>query len=300
MKSIRNTAVAIAVTLCVSTVVGQGGGGFQGGRGRTRRTGRAGGPPPANLPEAPTAVTLPTLSAEITGPGPMFDSSPSLCARKGPGGIRLPDARVLRLGHGQRRALHDAHRRPEAGRQREVQRSRAGRGDARQRRRAHVRVHVDLHDVVRSRGRRDPDHAAGAVRGAQRGPLQGPEAQRRADQRDPRAGRIARPRRHAARWSGPKDGARRHVDDRRRADQLPAGAHGLPDAADAAHLRRLPADVERRAGPRRGRAGDPRADDARGEPGTSPTSRTATRRASSTGYTSSPAWGTSTRATACG
>ncbi|HET7133911.1 MAG TPA: alpha/beta hydrolase domain-containing protein, partial [Gammaproteobacteria bacterium] len=29
------------------------------------------------LPTAPTAVALPTLSAEITGPGPMFDSAPS-------------------------------------------------------------------------------------------------------------------------------------------------------------------------------------------------------------------------------
>ena len=83
MKSIRNTAVAMAVTLCVSTVAGQGGGGFQGGGGQGGR-GRAGGPPPANLPEAPTAVTLPTLSAEITGPGPMFDSSPSLWPGKGP------------------------------------------------------------------------------------------------------------------------------------------------------------------------------------------------------------------------
>ena len=46
------------------------------------------GPPPGgrgtapvvNLPTVPTAVTLPTMSAEITGPGPMFDSTPSLPA----------------------------------------------------------------------------------------------------------------------------------------------------------------------------------------------------------------------------
>jgi hypothetical protein len=30
-----------------------------------------------NLPKTPTAVALPTLSAEVTGPGPMFDSAPS-------------------------------------------------------------------------------------------------------------------------------------------------------------------------------------------------------------------------------
>ena len=33
--------------------------------------------PAANLPAQPTAVALPTLSAEVTGPGPMFDSAPS-------------------------------------------------------------------------------------------------------------------------------------------------------------------------------------------------------------------------------
>ena len=218
---------------------------------------------PANLPETPTAVALPTTLGRDHRSRPDVRFVAVARARQGPGGVRLPDPRVLRLGHGQRRALHDAHRRPEAGRQREVQRARAGRGDARQRRRAHVRVHVDLRDVVGPRGRRDPDHAAGAVRRAQRGALQGPQTERRADQRDPRAGRIARPRRHAARRSGAQDGARRHVDDRGRADQLPARAHGLPDAADAAHLRRLPADVERRPGPRCGRAGDSRADDAR-------------------------------------
>ena len=195
----RNAAVAVAVTLCVSTLAGQGGGGFQGGGGLQGGRGRAGGPPPANLPEAPTAVALPTMSAEITGPGPMFDSSPSLCARQRPRGVQLPGARILRLGHRQRRAVHDAHRRPEAGRQLEVQRPRARRGDARQRRRAHVRVHVDLRDVVGPCGGRDSDHAAGAVRCAQRGPLSRPQTERRADQRDPRAGRLARPQRQ--RWS---------------------------------------------------------------------------------------------------
>src|SRR6187549_918574 len=71
----------VSLTVGASTLIGQiGGGQFQGG-GR----GRAGGPPPApsNLPETPTAVTLPTLSAEVTGPGPMFDSSPSLAPGKG-------------------------------------------------------------------------------------------------------------------------------------------------------------------------------------------------------------------------
>ena len=56
---------------------GQGPGGGRGGRG--------GGPPvpQANLPDKPTAVPLPTLSAEITGPGPMFNSASSLPPGKG-------------------------------------------------------------------------------------------------------------------------------------------------------------------------------------------------------------------------
>src|SRR6187455_804636 len=45
------------------------------------------GGPPVNLPAVPTAVTLPTLSAEITGPGPMYDSTPSLPG-KGLAGFR--------------------------------------------------------------------------------------------------------------------------------------------------------------------------------------------------------------------
>ena len=82
-------AVVVTMTVGVSTLTGQGGGQFPGG-GR----GRAGGPPPApsNLPEAPTAVALPTMSAEITGPGPIFDSAPSLAPGKGLAAFRY-DAR---------------------------------------------------------------------------------------------------------------------------------------------------------------------------------------------------------------
>lgn len=72
-------AVALATLASVSPGAQIGGVPPQGGRGR------AGGPPaaPANLPTSPTAVALPTLSAEITGPGPMFDSAPSLAPGKG-------------------------------------------------------------------------------------------------------------------------------------------------------------------------------------------------------------------------
>jgi len=83
MSTIRIAVVAAAVTLCVSTLSGQIGGGPAGGGFPAGGRGRAGGAPPANLPETPTAVALPTLSAEVTGPGPMFDSSPSLAPGKG-------------------------------------------------------------------------------------------------------------------------------------------------------------------------------------------------------------------------
>jgi hypothetical protein len=75
----RVAIVAVAMTVGASAVMGQVGGQFPGGRGR------AGGPPvaSANLPQTPTPVTLPTISAEITGPGPMFDSVPSLAPGKG-------------------------------------------------------------------------------------------------------------------------------------------------------------------------------------------------------------------------
>ena len=83
MSTIRIAVVAAAITLCVSTLSGQIGGGPAGGGFPGGGRGRAGGAPPANLPETPTAVALPTLSAEVTGPGPMFDSSPSLWPGKG-------------------------------------------------------------------------------------------------------------------------------------------------------------------------------------------------------------------------
>ena len=81
MSVVRLVIVVLLVT--VSGVVSnarQLGGQPQGG-GR----GRAGGPaaPAANIPDSPTAVALPTLSAEITGPGPIFDSIPSLPPGKG-------------------------------------------------------------------------------------------------------------------------------------------------------------------------------------------------------------------------
>ncbi|HEY2382211.1 MAG TPA: alpha/beta hydrolase domain-containing protein [Terriglobia bacterium] len=41
------------------------------------------GGPPVNLPDKPTAVSIPAVSAEITGPGPIYDSTPSLPQGRG-------------------------------------------------------------------------------------------------------------------------------------------------------------------------------------------------------------------------
>jgi hypothetical protein len=64
---------------------GQGPGAGQRGRG----PGRGGPPvPAAPLPEVPTAVPLATLSAEISGPGPMFNSAPSHAPGRDPAYFR--------------------------------------------------------------------------------------------------------------------------------------------------------------------------------------------------------------------
>jgi hypothetical protein len=63
------SAIALAAQSAIPT---------QGGRGVGRGQGqgaRGGGPPqPSNLPETPLVTPLPEISAEVTGPGPMFES----------------------------------------------------------------------------------------------------------------------------------------------------------------------------------------------------------------------------------
>jgi hypothetical protein len=77
-------AIVLAVFALVSTtpISGQGRGG---GQGRGQGPGQA---PAAPLPDAPTAVALPTLSSEVIGPGPMFDSAPSHVPDRGPAHFR--------------------------------------------------------------------------------------------------------------------------------------------------------------------------------------------------------------------
>ena len=78
MSRIAFIALLAATTTFTQPLAGQGRG--QGGRGQGQGQGQA---PAANLPAAPTAVSLPTMSSEVTGPGPIFDSVPSLPPGKG-------------------------------------------------------------------------------------------------------------------------------------------------------------------------------------------------------------------------
>src|SRR5688572_32405613 len=92
MKHAGMTFVAGLLTVGLmhtQTLSGQGGGGqapagrAQGqgqgqGQGRGGPGGGRGAGPQATLPTAPTPVTLPTMSAAITGPGPSYESVQSL------------------------------------------------------------------------------------------------------------------------------------------------------------------------------------------------------------------------------
>src|SRR4051812_10474400 len=84
-RGMTRTAIVIGALLLIGAIAparitGQA---PQGGRRGDGPGGGRGAAPVVNLPTVPTAVTLPTLSAEITGPGPMYDSTPSLPAGKG-------------------------------------------------------------------------------------------------------------------------------------------------------------------------------------------------------------------------
>ena len=82
MNSARVFTVGVdaiaAIGLMSADLLGQGQG-RGGGRGQIV----VGQPVLDNLPDGPTAVTLPAMSAEVTGPGPIFDSAPSMPPGKG-------------------------------------------------------------------------------------------------------------------------------------------------------------------------------------------------------------------------
>ena len=66
----RRFLVAIAISMAIGTIT------------VAAQRGQRGGPP-VNLPDKPTAVSIPTVSPEVTGPGMIFDSTPSLPPSRG-------------------------------------------------------------------------------------------------------------------------------------------------------------------------------------------------------------------------
>jgi hypothetical protein len=82
MKRIAITLSAVLIVIGTSALRLSGQEGQRPGGPAAPAGARPGGPgrggPPVNLPSVPTAVTLPTMSEEVTGPGAMFDSTPSL------------------------------------------------------------------------------------------------------------------------------------------------------------------------------------------------------------------------------
>ena len=224
-------------------------------------------------------------------------------ARQGAVGLPLRGEGVFRHGHRQRPALQDASRRPAAGRTPAsfsglvLAESMHGSGSA------HMFEFTSTYTM-------SSGHAAVEI--LTTSPMQFVQ-QNQARYKDlqiaggqaseilAQVGALVRTGHAARRTEGPQDGARGHVDERRDADQLPAGAQGVQDARDAARsttastrrrtARSSPTSTCRSCTCRRC---------SRSRPRTSPIARTATSPASSIASTRWPAWPTSTRATACG
>src|SRR5262245_36888155 len=99
-----SSIVVLIATLALPFVMkGQAGpGGTQGhrqgqeqGRGQG---GRFGGALQPNLPQNPTAVSLPSISALITGPGPMYESTQSFAPGKGLADFKYEAKEYFKIG----------------------------------------------------------------------------------------------------------------------------------------------------------------------------------------------------------
>ncbi len=253
----RTFAVAtLTASLAAASAVAQPPGGFGGPRPEPEIEG---------IPRVPTAVALPTLSAPVTGPGAAFDSAPSL-------------ARELDLAHFRYETTEYFVSGTAAGKPYTT--------------RVVVRQPADddefsglvLAESMHGSGAAhmfeftsgylmDAGHAAVeivttspqqfvAFNAARYGSLKVENGQQ--NEIIAQVGALLRSSKSPLAGAGAQDGHGRNVDERRHADQLSAGAHGVPHAGDEPHLRRLHADVERLDDPRDRRAADPHADDARG------------------------------------
>ena len=239
------------------------------GPGRGQGAGR-GAAPAVNLPQSPTAVALPTVSDLDHRARARLRIGAVAGARSRPGHLQGHEAReylISGTANGQPYKTRLVVRRPSN--LASFSGLRADRADASERLRPHVRVHLDLHDVLGTRGRRGRHRRSAAGRRRESTAVRGTVGRTGTGERDPGAGRCVDQgetvHRTDGRAVGPEGHSGRHVGDGGNVDSIPAGAHGLPHAGHAAHLRRFPAHVQRIGDPAGRRAAHPRADDARGE-----------------------------------
>ena len=286
------SVAALAALLAAGGAVAQPPGGFGGPRPEPEIEG---------IPRVPTAVALPTLSAPVTGPGAMFDSAPSQAAGLDVAHFRYKTTEYFVSGTAAGKPYTT----------RVVVRQPADDGEFSGLVLAesmHVSGAAHMFEFT-SGYLMDSGHAAVEI--VTTSPQQfvafnAPRYERMKVEDGQQNEIIAQVGALVRSSKGPLGTLRvrkmvhgRNVDERRHADQLSAGAHGVPHARDEPHLRRLHADVERLDDPRDRRAADPDADDARGRNQRARAAKTATSPASSTGCTSSRRSATSTRATTC-
>ena len=100
--------------------------------------------PPDDLPNQPTAVALPKLSKEITGPGAIFNSAPSQAPGLDTEHFRYDTKEYFVSGTADGEPYTTRRRVRQAARTKRFQRARARQSMHEQRRRARVRVHVGV------------------------------------------------------------------------------------------------------------------------------------------------------------
>ena len=235
LVSILSFATVLAQT-AIPTREGRGGQAGQGGQGR-----RGGGPgPEINLPATPVAAPLPTISAEITGPGPIFESLMELKPGDDMAHFKYEAHEYFVSGtaNGQPYTTRIVIRRPADAAT--VQRSRARRVDASERQCLDVSLHARLLDDDGTRRPRHPDEHERPVRRVQLRALQESAGRSGTGARDPRAGRRADEVETAGKPAGRTP---RSQDDSRRDLSVGGGAHQLSARAHGASSIRHEADL---------------------------------------------------------
>jgi hypothetical protein len=170
---LRSVVVLLVAVVSVSTLAAQtaiptreGRGAQAGQGGQGRRGGGAG--PEINLPATPVATPLPTISAEITGPGPIFESLMELKPGDDMAHFKYEAHEYFVSGtaNGQPYTTRMVVRRPADAAK--FSGLRAGRVDASERQRVDVPFHAHLLDGDGPHRSRHPHEHERAVRRVQR------------------------------------------------------------------------------------------------------------------------------------